>query len=260
MGVVNCGWRIPVAEWLFEILSEEIPSRMQRGAQAQLKELAEKALQEQGLTYENVKTYVTPRRLTLVVEGLPEKTSDRVEEKKGPRVEAPPQAIDGFLKTAGVTREACEILDTPKGQFLILKINQPGRQTKDLLSHISLTLLERFRWPKSMRWGSRTTTWVRPLSGFLNVFEGQVVRLSYAGLEASNRTQGHRFLAPAPFEVQNFKDYEKKLRDHFVILDWQERRNLIEVGISKVAGDLTPLEDESLLDEVAGLVEWPVSL
>ncbi|MBL8676127.1 MAG: glycine--tRNA ligase subunit beta [Alphaproteobacteria bacterium] len=202
-----------MAEWLFEILSEEIPSRMQPLAQEQLRSLAEAAFQEQGLGFKTIRTFVTPRRLTLVVEGLPLKTPERVEEKKGPRTDAPTQAIEGFLKTVGVSREACDILDTPKGQFLIVTIKQPGQFTEQILSKIALSLLEKFRWPKSMRWGSGLIAWVRPLRGFLSIFEGKVVPFSYAGLEASNRTQGHRFLAPAPFEVQNYTDYEKKLRD-----------------------------------------------
>ncbi len=249
-----------VAEWLFEILSEEIPSRMQPMAQEQLKSLAEAELQTEGLGFETIRTFVTPRRLTLVVEGLPLKTAERTEEKKGPRVDAPAQAIEGFLKTAGVSREACAILDTPKGQFLSVTIKQPGQVTEHILSKVALTLLEKFQWPKSMRWGSSSVTWVRPLRGFLCVFDGKVVSFSYAGIEASNRTQGHRFLAPTPFEVQNFKDYEKKLREHFVILNWQERRQIVKTDVAKVAGELTPLKDEVLLDDVTGLVEWPVAL
>ncbi|MBX9786493.1 MAG: glycine--tRNA ligase subunit beta [Alphaproteobacteria bacterium] len=249
-----------MAEWLFEILSEEIPSRMQEAAQEQLKSLAETELQAEGLGFETIRTFVTPRRLTLVVEGLPLKTPERVEEKKGPRVGAPVQAIEGFLKTAGVSREACDILDTPKGQFLSVTIKQSGQLTESILSKMALSLLEKFRWPKSMRWGSSPITWVRPLRGLLCVFNGKVVSFSYAGIESSNTTQGHRFLAPTPFEVQNFKDYKKKLRDHFVILDWQERRQIVQAGVAKVAGELTPLKDESLLDEVTGLVEWPVPL
>jgi glycyl-tRNA synthetase beta chain len=249
-----------VAEWLFEILSEEIPSRMQGMAQEQLKSLAEAELQVEGLDFETIRTFVTPRRLTLVVQGLPLKTSERVEEKKGPRVHAPAQAIEGFLKTIGVSREACDILETPKGQFLSVTIKQPGQLTEHILSKVALTLLAKFRWPKSMRWDSSSITWVRPLRGLLCVFDGKIVSFSYANIESSNITQGHRFLAPTPFEVHNFKDYEKKLRDHFVILDWQERRQIVHAGVAKVAGELTPLKDESLLDEVTGLVEWPIPL
>ena len=249
-----------MTEWLFEILSEEIPSRMQPAAQAQLKELTEKALQKHGLPYESIRTFVTPRRLTLVVQGLPLKTPDRVEEKKGPKVDASQEAIEGFLKMVGVERKNCEIIETSKGHFLNVKINQPGRRTEELLSQVSLSLLEKFRWPKSMYWDTEKVTWVRPIRGLLNIFNGNVVPLSYANLKSSNKTQGHRFLAPTPFAVQSFDEYQKKLRDHYVILDWQERRQLIQDGIRKIAENSKPCDDETLLDEVTGLVEWPVPL
>ncbi|MBS0272331.1 MAG: glycine--tRNA ligase subunit beta [Proteobacteria bacterium] len=249
-----------MAEWLFEILSEEIPSRMQKGAMEQLKTLAETHLQEAGLSFTQVRTFVTPRRLTLVVDDLPLQTADRLEEKKGPRLDAPQTAIDGFLKTVGITRDECEVLDTPKGKFLCVTKKERGQPTQEILPRIAVSILESFRWPKSMRWGDLSVSWVRPLRGFVNVFEGNVVPFSYAGLIASNTTQGHRFLAPKTFTVTNFQDYAEKLRRHFVILDWQERRNLIQQGILDVAKDLKPLEDEALLDEVTGLVEWPVSL
>lgn len=249
-----------MAEWLFEIFSEEIPSRMQPEAQAQLTKLAETQLQEHGLSFESIKTFVTPRRLTLVVEGLPLQTAERLEEKKGPKVDAPQMAIDGFLKTAGIKREDCEVRETPKGSFLFFAKMEPGQPTKEILSHISITLLEAFRWPKSMRWENVSTPWVRPIRGLLNLFEGGVIPFSYAGVVASDSTRGHRFLAPEPFAVKNFKDYEKKLRDHFVILDWDERRAFIQKEIIQVAKDLKPHENKSLLDEVTGLVEWPVAL
>lgn len=251
-----------MAEWLLEILSEEIPSRMQKTAQEQLKTLAENALQKENLSFETIKTFVTPRRLTLVVEGLPLESPERLEEKKGPRIDAPQAAIDGFLKTAGVSRETCEERETPKGTFLFTVKKEPGRPTQEVLSQIAPGLLESVKWPKSMRWGANPTPWVRPLRGLVSLFEGQVVDFSYAGINASSTTRGHRFLAPNPFEVKNFADYQQKLRDHFVILDWQERRDLIEKDVTKVANaaHLTPLEDEALLDEVAGLVEWPVAL
>lgn len=250
-----------MAEWLLEILSEEIPSRMQKSGQDQLRTLTEQSLQKARLSFESIKTFVTPRRLTVVVEGLPLKSSETVEEKKGPRVDAPQAAIEGFLNTVGLKREECDIKDTPKGQFLFALKKEPGQATRDILSQIIPGLLEDFRWPKSMRWGSNPTSWVRPIRGLLSVFEGELVPVSYAGVTSSTTTRGHRFLAPKPFAVKNFKDYEQKLRDHFVILDWQERRTLIEQGVSRVAHDahLMPLKDEALLDEVAGLVEWPVA-
>lgn len=251
-----------MAEWLFEILSEEIPASMQKRAQEQLKSLAETCLQEKGLSFETIKTFVTPRRLTLVVEGLPLYTLENIEEKKGPRADASPEVIDAFLKSTNIKREDCEIRDTPKGSFLFACKKEPPKPTRDVLPHISLSLLERFRWPKSMRWGQLSTTWIRPIRGFLNVFEGEIVPFTYADIKASSVTHGHRFLASQPFSATNFQEYERGLRKHFVILDWDERRKLIDEGIIQRAKDLhlTPLKDEALLDEVAGLVEWPIAL
>jgi glycyl-tRNA synthetase beta chain len=251
-----------MAEWLLEIFSEEIPSRMQRAAQEQLKSLSELALKKEMLSFENIKTFVTPRRLTLVVEGLPLQSPEKMEEKKGPRVDAPQAAIEGFLNTAGIRREECETRETSKGIFLFVTKKEPGRPTQDVLSQIAPALLESVRWPKSMRWGNNPTPWVRPIRGLLSLFEGRLVPFSYSEVHASVSTRGHRFLAPGPFDVKNFKDYEQKLRSHFVILDWKERRNLIEKGVTEVActAGLVPLQDEALLNEVAGLVEWPVAL
>lgn len=251
-----------MAEWLLEIFSEEIPSRMQKAAQEQLKTLTEQALQKERLSFKSIKTFVTPRRLTVVVEGLPLQSSATTEEKKGPRVDGPQAAIEGFLNTAGVKREDCEERETPKGKFLFVYKTEPGQPTREVLSHMAPSLLEGIRWPKSMRWGSNPTLWVRPIRGLLSLFEGDLVPFSYGGVESSITTRGHRFLAPEPFRVENFKDYEKKLRDHFVILDWKERRDLIENGINQIAQNahLLPLKDGALLDEVAGLVEWPVAL
>lgn len=250
-----------MAEWLLEIFSEEIPSRMQKGAQEQLKVLAAQALEKENLSFQSIKTFVTPRRLTLVVEGLPLQSPEKIEEKKGPRVDAPQTAIDGFLKTTGVKREACEVRETLKGSFLFVLTKEPGKSTRDVLSWLSPSLLEGMRWPKSMRWGEITTPWVRPIRGLLNLFDRELVPFSYAGVSSSTSTCGHRFLAGELFTVKNFEDYERKLRDHFVILDWAARRNLIKKEIDHIAQTvhLTPLEDDSLLDEVAGLVEWPVA-
>lgn len=249
-----------MAEWLFEIFSEEIPSRMQKGAAQQLHDLTQTHLTEERLTFDSIKTFVTPRRLTVVVEGLPHSTAERLEEKKGPRIDAPPAAIEGFLKAEDLRRQDCVEKETPKGTFLFVITKEPGRPTAEILSQMIPTLLGKFRWPKSMRWGNNLIPWVRPIRGFLCLFEGSIVSFSYVGVTSSNQTQGHRFLAPESFTVTSFKDYEKKLRDHFVILDWNERRSLIQTGILKIAqqSGLTPLEDESLLDEVTGLVEWPV--
>lgn len=190
-----------MAEWLFEILSEEIPSSMQPGAQAQFKVLAEKYLQEKKLSFKSVKTFVTPRRLTLVVDGLPLSTEDEIEERKGPRKDSPQEAIEGFLKATGVCLEECLVKETPKGSFLYVVQKTPGRATQESLSQISLSILESFRWPKSMRWEDLSTSWIRPLRGLLNLFDGAVVSLSYAGLSASQDAE--------PYQ-KDFQDFGEK--------------------------------------------------
>lgn len=247
-----------MAEWLFEIFSEEIPSRMQQNAAQQLKELAQNKLTEIGLSFEDIRTFVTPRRLTLVVEGLPLETPEKVEERKGPSIDAPPAAIEGFLKSAGVKKEDCIVKETPKGSFLFLNKVHPGKPTQAILADTSLGILEDFRWPKSMRWGSLNITWVRPIRGLLCIFNGKIIPFTYANIDSSDETRGHRFLSPVPFKVQSFKEYKEKLRAHHVILDWHERRALIEKEVKRIAGNLQPNEDPALLDEVTGLVEWPI--
>ncbi len=251
-----------MAEWLLEIFSEEIPSMMQQGAQEQLRVLAEAELTKAGLGFERLRTFSTPRRLTLVAEGLPLHTPEHTEEKKGPRTDAPAAAIEGFLKTAGVTREACTLQDTPKGQFLFVIKKIPPQPTEAVLGEISLAILKAFHWPKTMRWPNSSTPWIRPIRGFVSLFEGQIVPFTYAGITASKTTQGHRFLAPEPFEVSTFAAYQKKLRDHFVILDRDERRTLIAQDVETLAKKdaLTPTQDAALLEEVTGLVEWPIAL
>ena len=251
-----------MAEWLFEIFSEEIPSLMQQGAQEQLKTLAEAELNKAALVFESIRTFSTPRRLALVVDGLPLKTPERTEEKKGPRVDAPPAAIEGFLKTTGVTRADCTLQETSKGQFLFVVKKEAPQPTETVLSELSLAILKDFRWPKTMRWPNSSTSWIRPLRGFVSLFDGKLVPFSYAGVTASNITRGHRFMASAPFEVKNFADYQQKLREHFVILDRAERQELIAQEVTKVAQEsgFTPRPDLALLDEVTGLVEWPIAL
>lgn len=251
-----------MAEWLVEVFSEEIPSRMQGSAAAQLKSLTEKQLSKVGLSFSSVRTFVTPRRLTVVVEGLPLESVEKKEEKKGPLLTAPFTAIDGFLKTNGVKREDCQVKQTPKGDALFLEKIIPAQATRDQLPTLAVSLLKGFEWPKSMRWGKEPTPWIRPIRGLLSVFEGKVVPFTYAGIEASNITQGHRFMAPDPFDVTCFQDYETKLREHFVILDASARRNFIDLGIKALAQEEghCPLPDEALLDEVTGLVEWPIVL
>lgn len=251
-----------MAEWLFEIFSEEMPSAVQQGAQEQLWNLAEAELTKANLYFETIRTFSTPRRLTLVVDGLPLQTLERTEEKKGPREDALPTAIEGFLKNAQVTREECVLQKTPKGMFLFAVKKAPPQPTEEVLTDLSLSILKAFRWPRTMRWPLSETPWIRPLRGFVNLFDGKLIPFSYAGVEAFAFTRGHRFMAPVPFEVKNFEDYKQKLREHFVILDRAERQALIKQEVARLAqaAGLIAWDEDRLLDEVTGLTEWPVAL
>ena len=251
----------PMAEWLFEILSEEIPSRMQRGAQEQLARLAGQFLEKEGLAFSALNTYVTPRRLTLVVEGLPTAQPAQTEERKGPRTDAPEAALEGFMKSTGLSLDQCEVREVGKAQFYFAVVHKPGLETAEVLPRIALQILKEFKWPKSMRWNG-PESWVRPLRGLVCLFEGQSLPLHYVDVSAQDQTRGHRFLSQGPFSVNNFADYKKKLHDAHVVLDFEERRQIIEKRLHEIASQENAKlhEDVALLDEVAGLVEWPVVL
>jgi glycyl-tRNA synthetase beta chain len=253
-------------ELLLELLSEEIPARMQRQAADDLKRLVGEGLKAAGLAFADAHAYVTPRRLALAMTGLPVAQPDVKEEKRGPRVDAPQNAIDGFLKSAGLTLDQCEKRDTGKGTFWFAVIEKKGRPTQQVLLDILAPTIWSFPWPKSMRWQNSRATWVRPLHSILLVFDGHAIsgRISFEGsvaFEFSNTTRGHRFLAPQPFTATGFADYREKLRNAFVILDQDERRDEIKRQIDALAAGvgLTVREDPGLLDEVTGLVEWPVA-
>lgn len=251
-------------ELLVELLSEEIPARMQARAAEELKRAVTAALLEAGLEHGAARACVTPRRLALAVEDVPERQPDLREERRGPRVDAPEKAVAGFLRSAGATREQCEERDTAKGRFLFVVVETEGRDTASALPELLRGAVRKMPWPKSMRWGSGGMRWVRPLESALCVFGGEGIRLAGLGApdSAGNRTRGHRFLAPAPFEVSGFADYEKKLREAFVVLDREERKAIISRKAAEAAEaeGLVLREDPGLLEEVAGLVEWPVAL
>lgn len=251
-------------ELLVELLSEEIPARMQARAAEELKRAVTAALLEAGLEHGAARACVTPRRLALAVEDVPERQPDLREERRGPRADAPEKAVAGFLRSAGATREQCEERDTAKGRFLFVVVETEGRDTASALPQLLRGAIRKMAWPKSMRWGSGDTRWVRPLEGALCVFGGKGIRLAGLGApdSAGNQTRGHRFLAPAPFEVSGFADYEKKLREAFVVLDREERKAIISRKAAEAARaeGLVLREDPGLLEEVAGLVEWPVAL
>jgi glycyl-tRNA synthetase beta chain len=259
---------------LLELFSEEIPARMQRQAAEDLKRLVTNALVERNLLYEGAQSFVTPRRLTLHVVGLPAAQAHSREERKGPRVGAPEAAIQGFLKSAGLNRleDARVETDPKKGQFYVAVIEKPGRETRDAIAEIIPAIIRSFPWPKSMRWGAPSAKpdalrWVRPLRGIVCTLATQhetaeIVSFEIDGIAAGDVTWGHRFLAPQPISVRRFDDYVDALQKAKVVVD-ADRRKAIILADSKnlaFAQGLTLVEDEGLLEEVAGLVEWPVVL
>jgi len=248
---------------LLELFCEEIPARMQKRAADDLKELITDGLKAASLSFEEAHGYVTPRRLAIVVDGIPEAQPDVSEERRGPRVDAPEKAIAGFLKGNGVTLEQCEKRDTGKGEFWFAVIDRKGRPTADVLKTLLPETIHQLSWQKSMRWGSSSFRWVRPLQRVLCVLDGEALSLEVAeGIPCGNVTTGHRFMGPEPFEVGFFDDYEKMLQHKKVILKVATRRNLIEekaTALAKADG-FSLKRDPGLLAEVSGLVEWPVPL
>jgi len=251
-----------MAELFLEILSEEIPARMQDPAAVDLKRLVAAGLKQAGLGFDAIDAYATPRRLALVVTGLPTAQIDIVEERRGPRVGAPEKAVAGFLASTGLSLEACERRETAKGEFYFAKIERKGQPTADVVAPMLDDILSRFPWPKSMRWASGRVRWVRPLHGLTCLFDGQVVPVSFGGVQAGDRTVGHRFLAPEAFQVKDFAEYHNRLRGAYVMLDKDERRQTIaeDAALAAKNDGLALLGEDGLLDEVAGLVEWPVVL
>ncbi|WP_029007935.1 glycine--tRNA ligase subunit beta [Azospirillum halopraeferens] len=256
-------------EFLIEFFSEEIPARMQARAADDLRRLVTDRLAAAGLTFGAVQAHSTPRRLALVVEDLPERTADVREEKKGPRVGAPEQALQGFLKSAGLeSAEQCEQRDTGKGVFYFAVTEKPGRDTAAVLAETIPAVMAEFPWPKSMRWSQTDVRWVRPLHAVLALFGGRTLDGSVplgprqGALSFTDTTRGHRFLSPEPFAVTGFADYAAKLRAAHVVLDRDERKAKIKADAEALAAaeGLVLKPDEGLLEEVAGLVEWPVVL
>ncbi|WP_438974020.1 glycine--tRNA ligase subunit beta [Planktomarina temperata] len=255
-----------MADLLIELFSEEIPAGLQAPAAQNLKKLLTNGMVEAGLTYANASAFHTARRLTLVVEGLLDASPTVQEERKGPKVGAPEKAIDGFLRGAGLSMDDLEVRDDKKGQVYFAKITKPGRPAAEIVAEVLETTIRNFPWPKSMRWGSGSLRWVRPLQSILcvlsNEAEVSVVPLDVDGIKAGNQTRGHRFMAPDAFAVSGFEDYETKLKRAKVILRADERQAAIwqEAQTQAFALGQSVVEDTGLLAEVAGLVEWPVVL
>jgi glycyl-tRNA synthetase beta chain len=253
---------------LIELLSEEIPARMQGRASDDLKRLVTDGLVAAGLTYDSAEAFATPRRLTLAVGGIPARSPDLVEEKKGPRVNAPEQALAGFLKGAGLASLAeATVVPDKKGDYYVARLQKPGRPALDILAELIPTVIRTFPWPKSQRWGSGSLRWVRPLQGIVATFgpeteEPEIVPFEVEGIRSGNVTRGHRFHAPEPITVRRFADYVAKLEKAKVMLDARRRRDVILADARNLAlaAGLELVEDEGLLEEVAGLVEWPVTL
>ena len=259
---------------LLELFSEEIPARMQRRAAEDLKTAVTNALVERGCTYEAALAFATPRRLALHIVGLPARQPDLKEEKKGPRVGAPQQAIDGFLKGAGLNdlSQATIQSDPKKGDFYIAIVERKGGATQDVIAEIMPDIIRNFPWPKSMRWGKSSAQpnalrWVRPLHSIVCTFGSEtetpeVVHFEIDGIKAGDITYGHRFLAPGPIHVRRFDDYIAKLEAAKVVLSTDRRKDIILYDAKSLAfaQGLELVEDEALLEEVAGLVEWPTVL
>ena len=253
---------------LLEFLSEEIPARMQARAADDLKKMVTDALVEAGLVYEGASAFVTPRRLALSVHGVPARQPDVKEEKKGPRVGAPDNAIAGFLKGAGLKSiSEAKVQPDKKGDFYVAVIEKAGRPAIEVIAEMVPKIVRTFPWPKSMRWGSGSLTWVRPLHSIVATFgpeteEPDIVALDIDGIKAGEETRGHRFMAPAAFKVKRFADYVAKLEKAKVVLDPARRRDIIAADAKNLAfaQGFELVEDDGLLAEVAGLVEWPVVL
>ena len=252
---------------LLELFSEEIPARMQQRASEDLKKGITDRLVDAGLVYEGAKAFAPPRRLALHVAGIPTRSPDVKEERKGPRVGAPDKAIEGFLRGAGLSSidEAETVEDPKKGAFYVAKIVKPGRDAEAVIAEAVKDVVETFPWPKSMRWGSGSLRWVRPLHSILCTFGPEtedpvVVPVEVEGIASGNTTEGHRFHAPDRFAVRRLDDYQTKLETAKVVLDTERRKAIIETEAKTLAfaQGLELVEDPGLLDEVAGLVEWPV--
>ncbi len=252
-----------MAELLLELFSEEIPARMQERAGQDLARLVGELLAAAGIAHDQpIRSFATPRRLTVVATGLPVQQADRVVERKGPRTDAPQQARDGFLRGLAGLDHVIEERDDKKAKVLFAVIREPGMAVVDVLSKQLEQAVLRLPWPKSMRWGAQETRWVRPVHSVLALFDGEPLRFSLFGVPAGNTTRGHRFMAPASFEVRDFADYVVHLREARVILDGAERRAIIGRAVAELAAaeGYVVADDPALLDEITGLVEWPVPL
>lgn len=251
-----------MAELLIELFSEEIPARMQGRAAEDLEKQLTDGLKKAGLAWDRADAFSTPRRLTVVIDGIPDAQPDVREERKGPKVGAPEKAVQGFLGSVGLTLDQVEKRETPKGEFLFAVIEKKGQATDQVLPEIVTGAINALPWPKSMRWGANAVRWVRPLRSMIAMFDGRVMPVEFGPVTAGSVTYGHRFMAPDAITVTGFEQYRAALADAFVMLDAGDRAKLIADGTAALAEaeGLTVQDDPGLLAEVAGLVEWPVPL
>jgi len=250
-----------MADFLLELLSEEIPARMQAKASADLARLFEERLAEAGLKAEAIETYATPRRLALIARGLPAETEAVSEEIKGPRVGAPPRALEGFLRKTGLKEDQLAERDN----ILFATVERPGRATSELLAEAIPAIVRGFPWPKSMRWGAASSSteslrWVRPLQGIVALLGEEIVAFEIAGIKSGAATIGHRFHHPGTITIGGAHDYVEKLRACHVIVDQEERKEIIRKDSAKLQRKTKIVPDEALVAENAGLTEWPVPL
>ncbi|HEX4742989.1 MAG TPA: glycine--tRNA ligase subunit beta [Caulobacteraceae bacterium] len=248
-----------MSEFLLELMSEEIPARMQTGAARDLERMAREGLAAETLAFDEVRAFAGARRLTLLIKGLPSRQDDRTEERRGPRVGAPAQAVEGFLRSTGLAADELE----ERNGVLFAVISRPGQPTPTILKDLAEGIAARFPWPKSMTTGSGAFRWVRPLRRVLALFDGEIVPIEIDGLAAGNLTEGHRVMGPrGPVRVRDFGAYEEALDKRFVVLSADERRRRIVEGARTVtaAAGLHWVEDFGLLEEVGGMVEWPVAI
>jgi glycyl-tRNA synthetase beta chain len=258
-----------MSDLLLELFCEEIPARFQPGAAKNLKTAVTGAIMEAGLSYDSAMAFAGPRRLTLAVGGIPARSPDTKTERKGPRADAPQRAIEGFARAAGLASidEAEIVRDGKKGDFYLATIKKDGAAAADLLGKVLPDIISGFAWPKSMRWGAGELTWVRPLRAILATLDTEsedpeIIRFSVEGLQSANLTHGHRFLSKGPITVRRFEDYAASLEGAHVMLDGARRAETIlhEATGQAFAQGLVLIKDKALVDEVAGLVEWPVVL
>lgn len=251
-----------MAEYILEILSEEIPARMQLSAAEGFERNFSEKLKSLNIYYNHLSSFVTPRRIVIYADGLSLTQEDSVQERKGPRIDAPEQAIAGFLRSTGLEKNQLTTKSTPKGDFYFAIIRDKGKPTKEILKTLTEQILAGFIWPKSMRWGKNKIRWVRPIQAISCIFGNEVLPVEFGHITAGNITRGHRFLGNTEIKISDFESYMKALNDNYVMLDHKARKQKILSDAELIAKDngLEIIADEGLLNEVTGLVEWPVTM